>query len=80
MLRILLATTTLVAAPALAQTAPAGSPPASGQSATQASAGAQPQLLVADVDLDAAQKARETIAVLRNRSVVTHLGKAESLR
>ncbi len=46
----------------------------------QASAGAQPQLLVADVDLDAAQKARETIAVLRNRSEFTHLGKAESLR
>jgi predicted amidohydrolase len=32
-----------------------------------ASAGADPQLLVSDLDLDAAQKARETIAVLRNR-------------
>jgi deaminated glutathione amidase len=32
-----------------------------------ASAGAHPQLLVSDLDLDAAQKARETIAVLRNR-------------
>ncbi len=31
------------------------------------SAGADPQLLVSDLDLDAAQKARETIAVLRNR-------------
>jgi predicted amidohydrolase len=32
-----------------------------------ASAGADPQLLVSDLDLEAAQKARETIAVLRNR-------------
>jgi deaminated glutathione amidase len=45
-----------------------------------ASAGADPQLLVSDLDLDTAQKARETIAVLRNRSEFTHLGKAESLR
>ena len=34
----------------------------------QASAGADPQLLISDIDLDAAQKARETIAVLHNRS------------
>jgi hypothetical protein len=33
----------------------------------RASAGSDPQLLVSDLDLDAAQKARETIAVLRNR-------------
>jgi predicted amidohydrolase len=45
-----------------------------------ASAGAYPQLLVTDVDLDAAQKARETIAVLRNRTDFTRLGRAESLR
>lgn len=45
-----------------------------------ASAGADPQLLVTDLDLDAAQKARETIAVLRNRTDFTRLGKAESLR
>jgi predicted amidohydrolase len=45
-----------------------------------ASAGADPQLLVTDVDLDAAQKARETIAVLRNRTDFTRLGRAESLR
>ena len=45
-----------------------------------ASAGADPQLLVSDLDFDAAQKARETIAVLRNRSDFTHTGKAESLR
>jgi predicted amidohydrolase len=32
-----------------------------------ASAGSDPQLLVSDLDLDAAQRARETIAVLRNR-------------
>ena len=32
-----------------------------------ASAGADPQLLVSDLDLEAAHKARETIAVLRNR-------------
>jgi hypothetical protein len=35
---------------------------------------------VSDLDLEAAQKARETIAVLRNRSEFPHLGKAESLR
>lgn len=43
------------------------------------SAGADPQLLITDVDLDAAQKTRDTIAVLRNRSEFTHAGKAESL-
>jgi predicted amidohydrolase len=37
-----------------------------------ASAGSDPQLLVSDLDLDAARKARETIAVLRNRSEFTH--------
>ena len=42
------------------------------------SAGADPQLLVTDIDLDAAQKARETIAVMRNRAEFTHTGKAES--
>jgi predicted amidohydrolase len=45
-----------------------------------ASAGADPQVLVTDLDLDAAHKARETIAVLRNRTDFTRLGKAESLR
>src|SRR3954471_14157459 len=43
----------------------------------QTSAGADPQLLITDLDFAAAQKARETIAVLRNRSEFTHLGKAE---
>jgi deaminated glutathione amidase len=36
-----------------------------------ASAGADPQLLVADIDLAAVEKARDTIAVLRNRSQFT---------
>ena len=44
----------------------------------QASAGADPQLLVADVDLEAVETARDTIAVLRNRSEFTHVGKAQS--
>ena len=43
------------------------------------SAGPNPQLLISDIDLDEAQKAREAIAVLRNRSEFTDLGKAESL-
>jgi predicted amidohydrolase len=43
-----------------------------------ASAGADPQLLISDIDIDAASKARETIAVLRNRAESTHLGRAES--
>ena len=45
----------------------------------QASAGADPQLLLSDLDLEAARKARETIAVLRNRSEFAHVGKAQSL-
>jgi predicted amidohydrolase len=44
-----------------------------------ASAGADPRLLVSDLDLAAAQEARETIAVLRNRSEFADR-KAESLR
>ena len=44
----------------------------------QASAGADPQLLVADVDLEAVETVRDTIAVLRNRSEFTHVGKAQS--
>jgi hypothetical protein len=45
-----------------------------------ASAGADPQLVITDIDPAAAQNARETIAVLLNRSEFNHLGKAESLR
>lgn len=41
-------------------------------------AGADPEVLVVDIDLDAARQARDTIAVLRNRSGFAHLGKAES--
>ena len=43
-----------------------------------AAAGADPQLLVTDIDLDAAKKVRETIAVMSNRSEFTHAGRAES--
>ncbi|GJF08457.1 hydrolase [Mycolicibacterium cyprinidarum] len=43
------------------------------------SAGADPQLLVCDVDLEAARKARETVAVMSNRSEFTHVSKAQSL-
>jgi predicted amidohydrolase len=57
-----------------------GSVVASAVGEVLASAGPDPQLLVADLDLNAAQKARETIAVLRNRSEFTRLAKAESLR
>ena len=57
-----------------------GSLVASAVGEVHTSAGADPQLLIADIDLAAAQKARETIAVLRNRSEFTHLGRAESLR
>src|SRR5215218_4730717 len=41
------------------------------------SAGPDPQLLVADLDLETAAKTRETIAVLRNRSEFAHVGKAQ---
>ncbi|MBX7447417.1 carbon-nitrogen hydrolase family protein [Mycolicibacterium sp. 3033] len=44
------------------------------------SAGPDPQLLIHDVDLDAARKARTTVAVMSNRSDFTHPGKAQSLR
>ena len=57
-----------------------GSVVASALGEVVASAGADPQLLVVDLDFDAAQKARETIAVLRNRSEFTRADKAESLR
>ncbi len=45
-----------------------------------ASAGADPQLLVTDLDLDQVTKARETIAVLRNHSASANPDKAESRR
>jgi deaminated glutathione amidase len=45
-----------------------------------ASAGADPQLLVADLALEQVAKARETIAVLRNYTALAHPDKAESPR
>ncbi len=43
-----------------------------------ASAGAAPQLLVCDLDLDAVTTARRTLAVLSNRADFVQVGKAES--
>ncbi|OHT95418.1 carbon-nitrogen hydrolase family protein [Mycobacterium syngnathidarum] len=43
------------------------------------SAGADEQLLVFDIDLDAADQVRDTIAVLQNRSQFAQSGKAQSL-
>lgn len=43
------------------------------------SAGADPQLLVCDVDLEAARRIRETVAVMSNRSAFGHAGRAQSL-
>lgn len=45
-----------------------------------ASAGAQPQLVTADVDLDAVAAARRSLAVLTNRADFVQFGKAESRR
>jgi predicted amidohydrolase len=44
-----------------------------------ASAGEHPQLVVADIDVDRVAKARESIAVLRNRSDFAQLDRAESV-
>ncbi|MDT5179994.1 MAG: deaminated glutathione amidase, partial [Mycobacterium sp.] len=38
-----------------------------------------PHLLIADVDLDPVDKARDTIAVLRNRAEFAQSGRAQSL-
>ncbi len=43
-----------------------------------ASAGADPQLLVCDVEIEDVGRARDTLAVLRNRSPIAQLDKAES--
>lgn len=43
-------------------------------------AGSQPELVIADIDLDSVGKAREKIAVLRNRSTFTQADRAESRR
>lgn len=44
-----------------------------------ASAGGQPQLVVAEIDVDRVTKARETIAVLRNHSDFAQLDSAQSV-
>ncbi|WP_406817226.1 carbon-nitrogen hydrolase family protein [Mycobacterium sp. M23085] len=44
-----------------------------------ASAGPQPQLVVADIDVDRVTQARESIAVLRNRSDFAQVDRAESV-
>jgi predicted amidohydrolase len=44
-----------------------------------ADAGADPRLLVVDVDLDPVEKARDAIAVLRNRAEFATSGRAQSL-
>lgn len=44
-----------------------------------ASAGAEPQLVVADVDVDRVAEARQSIAVLSNRSGFAQVGRAESV-
>ncbi len=43
-------------------------------------AGLHPQLVVADIDIDRVEPARESIAVLRNRSSFAQLDRAESLK
>jgi deaminated glutathione amidase len=64
---------------ALGPTGVGGSIVASALGEVLASAGDDPQLLVCDVDLEAARKARKTVAVMHNRSGFAHLVKAESL-
>ena len=44
-----------------------------------AAAGDDPRLLVVDVDLDSVEKARDTVAVLRNRTEFAPAGRAQSL-
>ncbi|KWX66731.1 carbon-nitrogen hydrolase family protein [Mycobacterium sp. NAZ190054] len=64
---------------ALGPTGVGGSVVASALGEVLASAGADPELLVCDLDLGAARKARETVAVMHNRSGFAHRGRAESL-
>ncbi|AGZ52016.1 carbon-nitrogen hydrolase family protein [Mycobacterium kansasii] len=45
-----------------------------------ASAGAEPQLLVADIDVENVTAARDSIAVLRNHSDFVHIDRAQSRR
>ncbi|AFM15411.1 putative amidohydrolase [Mycolicibacterium chubuense NBB4] len=64
---------------ALGPTGVGGSVVASALGEVLASADADPQLLVCDIDLEAARKARETVAVMHNRSGFAHHSRAESL-
>ncbi len=64
---------------ALGPTGVGGSVVASALGEVLASAGTDPQLLVCDVDLDAARKARKTVAVMTNRSGFAHRNRAQSL-
>jgi hypothetical protein len=43
-----------------------------------ASAGPDPELVVADVDIDSVPTVRETLGVLRNRSEFAQIDRAES--
>ena len=43
-----------------------------------ASAGPDPELVVADVDIDSVPSVRETLGVLRNRSEFAQIDRAES--
>jgi deaminated glutathione amidase len=63
---------------AIGPTGVGGSLVASPYGEVVASAGADPQLLVSDIDVDAVDKARETLGVLRNRSELTQADRAES--
>jgi predicted amidohydrolase len=63
---------------AVGPTGVGGSLVASPVGEVMAAAGADPQLLVADLDLEAERKLRETVAVMNNRAEFTRVGKAES--
>lgn len=63
---------------ALGPTGVGGSVVASALGEVLCSAGDDPQLLVCDIDLDAARRARETVAVMHNRSGFAHGSRAQS--
>jgi predicted amidohydrolase len=63
---------------ALGPTGVGGSLVASALGDVVCSAGDEPQLLVCDIDLEAARKARETVAVMHNRSGLAQRGRAQS--
>lgn len=63
---------------ALGPTGVGGSLVASALGEVLRSADGEPQLVVCDIDLDAARKARETVAVMHNRSGLAQHGRAQS--